>query len=196
MAERLPLDQDFIRKLTNIILTNIQNENFGVGDLAVAAGVSRITIYRRLRFIKNKGPSQFIREIRLRQGMKLLKENAGTVSEIAYMVGFRSPEYFNKCFHEFFGISPGKVKKDAKHPAEDITQIRVIETTKQKRPVRRTFIALTLSVLFFTVAFICYKIIFNNSYHKSSGIEKRTEPSIAVLPFVNLSSGRQQQVCY
>jgi TolB-like protein/AraC-like DNA-binding protein len=188
MAERLPMDQAFIGKLADIILTNIHNENFGVGDLAIAAGESRITIYRRLRFIKNQGASQFIREIRLRRAMELLKQNAGTVSEISFMVGFGSPAYFNKCFHEFFGFPPGKVKKEAIHGAEDITQIRVNESTKQKRPVRRTFVMLSLGVLFFAVAFICYNFIFNNSFHKAASLAKRLEPSIAVLPFVNSSS--------
>jgi TolB-like protein/AraC-like DNA-binding protein len=188
MAERFPMDQAFVRKLADIILTNIHNENFGVGDLAIAAGVSRITIYRRLRFIKNQGVSQFIREIRLRRAMELLKQNAGTVSEIAFMVGFGSPGYFNKCFHEFFGFPPGKVKKATQRNNEEITQVQVIETTKQKRPVRRTFVALSLGVLIFAVAFICYTLIFNNSYHKAASLAKKLELSIAILPFVNSSS--------
>jgi TolB-like protein/AraC-like DNA-binding protein/tetratricopeptide (TPR) repeat protein len=188
MTESLSMDQAFIRKLTDIILTNIRNEHFGVGDLAREAGVSRITIHRKIRSIKNQDATQFIREIRLRRAMELLKQNAGTVSEIAFMVGFGSPAYFNKCFHEFFGFPPGKVKKEAIQSFEEITQIRAIETTKQKRPVRRTFVALSLGVLFFAVAIICYNFIFNNSYHSASSLTKRLEPSIAVLPFVNSSS--------
>jgi TolB-like protein/AraC-like DNA-binding protein/tetratricopeptide (TPR) repeat protein len=188
MTEPLSMDQAFIRKLTDIILTNIRNEHFGVGELAREAGLSRITIHRKIRSIKNQDASQFIREIRLRSAMEMLQHNAGTVSDIAFMVGFGSPAYFNKCFHKFFGFPPGKVKREAIKSVEEIPQNRTIETTEQKRPVIRTFVALYLGVLIFAVAFICYYFTFNNSYHRASSFAIRLEPSIAVLPFVNSSS--------
>lgn len=36
----------------------------------------------------------------------MLKTTAGTVSEIAYTVGFSSPSYFSRCYKEYFGESP------------------------------------------------------------------------------------------
>ena len=119
MTESLSMDQAFIRKLTDIVTDNISNEHFGVKDLAREAGVSRITLYRKIKSIKNQDTGQYIREIRLRRAMELLRQNAGTVSEIAYMVGFGNPYYFNRCFHQFFGFPPGKVKKEAVHHAEE-----------------------------------------------------------------------------
>jgi hypothetical protein len=40
MAEPLPVDQVFIRKLFKIILANLGNENFGVKELAHDSGMS------------------------------------------------------------------------------------------------------------------------------------------------------------
>jgi AraC-like DNA-binding protein len=42
-----------------------------------------------------------------------------SVSEISYKVGFGSPTYFNKCFHEFFGESPGEYRKNEHVIAND-----------------------------------------------------------------------------
>jgi response regulator of citrate/malate metabolism len=48
MNEPLSLDQAFIKKLTDIILANLQNEQFGVEELSRQAGMSHITIRRKL----------------------------------------------------------------------------------------------------------------------------------------------------
>jgi transcriptional regulator GlxA family with amidase domain len=49
--------------------------------------------------------------MRLKRGMELLSNNGGTVSEIAYSVGFASPAYFTKCFLDEFGKPPSAVRK-------------------------------------------------------------------------------------
>jgi len=111
MKELLTNDQIFIRKLTDIVLANLQNENFGVTDLARESGMSLYTISRKLYSIKSIRVSQFIHDVRLRRAMELLKNGTFTVSEVSYKVGFGSPAYFNKCFREFFGHTPGEVKR-------------------------------------------------------------------------------------
>jgi len=55
-------------------------------------------------------PSDFVRYMRLHRAMALLKMNAGTVSEIAYTVGFSGVSYFTKCFREQFGLLPSELK--------------------------------------------------------------------------------------
>lgn len=82
--------------------------------LANAAGMSHATLHRKLKAVRNQDTSEFISEIRLRHAMELLIQNTGTVSEIACKVGFGSPAYFSKCFHEYDGYPPGEVKK--RHP--------------------------------------------------------------------------------
>lgn len=88
----------------------MQNESFGVEELAHQAGISRSSIHRRLRALNYGNISYFIREIRLRRAMELLRHHEGAASEIAYRVGFGSPAYFNKCFHDYYGYPPGEVK--------------------------------------------------------------------------------------
>lgn len=117
MDENISMDKGFINKLTEIVQANLSNEKFNVKELIKTAGLSSSTVHRRLRKITNKSISQFIREIRLQHAMEMLKNNIGTASEIAYKTGFGSPTYFNKCFHEFYGYTPGEVKKKASEKA-------------------------------------------------------------------------------
>ena len=103
MTETLNNDQLFIGKLTEIILANLQNENFGGKELAQESGLSLYNLKRKLLAATQKPVSQFIRETRLRKAMEMLKNEDLTASEVAYKTGFSSPNYFNTSFHEFFG---------------------------------------------------------------------------------------------
>ena len=105
------MDDAFLEKITSIVLENMENEQFGVEDLSEKVGISRSHLHRKLKLLKDKSVSQFIREVRLEEAMKLLKNDVATASEIAYRVGFSSPSYFYKSFQSFYGFPPGEVKK-------------------------------------------------------------------------------------
>ncbi len=164
-------DQLFIRKLTDLVLANLTREDFDMEQLVKAAGMSRSSLHRRLKAIRKQNATQFIREIRLRKAMEMLQQETATASEIAYMVGFSSPAYFTKCFHEYFGFSPGEARK------------RVVdeggEKVVQKR-VRTLWLALPVAILLI----IFFLIVFIKDVFPVRGREK----SIVVLPFKNLSN--------
>ena len=120
MSAISPIDQAFINRLTGIIRANLENENFGVAELAHASGMLRLVIYHRLMAITGKSTTQFIREVRLQRAMEMLRQGSTTASEVAYQVGFGSPAYFNTCFHEYFGYPPGEVLKSAKQESGEI----------------------------------------------------------------------------
>ena len=103
-------DKVFIDKITQILEENLENEHFGVSDLAAAAGVSRSQLHRKVHAHNGNSTSQFIREYRLSKAIEMLKKNEATVAEIAYGVGFSSPTYFNSCFKEYYGYPPGEAK--------------------------------------------------------------------------------------
>tara|TARA_R110000868_G_scaffold378658_6_gene644203 strand:- start:7312 stop:9894 length:2583 start_codon:yes stop_codon:yes gene_type:complete len=105
------MQEDFISRATSIIEENLDNQQFGVSELAGAMNMSRSNLLRKVKKHTNLSASQFIRQVRLEIAMDLLKEESFTVSEISYKVGFGSNSYFIKCFREYYGYPPGEVGK-------------------------------------------------------------------------------------
>jgi len=102
------LDEKLIEKAIKVVEEHISDTEFSVETLGEAIGLSRGHLYKKLMIITGKGPSQFIRTIRLKRGRQLLEKSQLQISEIAYEVGFNSPKIFRKNFREEFGLSPSE----------------------------------------------------------------------------------------
>ncbi len=103
-------NEKLLNGLKQAVLDNLENELFSVEHLAEIVGISRSHLHRRLKKITGQSISQFVREIRLAEAMKMLRQDVATTSEIAYKVGFNSPSYFHKCFLEYYGYPPSEAK--------------------------------------------------------------------------------------
>jgi AraC-like DNA-binding protein/TolB-like protein/tetratricopeptide (TPR) repeat protein len=192
MTEPLSTDQIFIKKLTDIVLANLQNEKFGVKELAHESKMSFYRLNRRLHSINKKSTNQFIREIRLNKALVMLRDETSTVAEIAYRVGFGSPSYFNKCFHEFFGYPPGEAKKGAVISRDQNILTNDSSQNESKKPEWRTniltFPRILLVVLFLgTAGFLIYRKIFRSEWTDNL-ISSDGRISIAVMPFRNMTN--------
>ncbi len=104
-------DTFYINKLLEAVEKNIGNHGFSVEDLGKEVGMSKSQVHRKLKALTNMPASHFIRLVRMHKAMEMLHNDAGTVAEIAYMVGYDDPGYFTKTFHNFFGKVPSKVIK-------------------------------------------------------------------------------------
>jgi len=104
------VDQKFLERLKEIVEGNMEEEDFDVKRLSAKAGLSDRQLERKLKALIGQTPNQFIRAMRLARAKQLLEQNAGTVSEIAYMVGFNNIPYFSKAFREAFGKPPSAVR--------------------------------------------------------------------------------------
>lgn len=107
------VDEVFLTRVMKVIDENLDDENFSMDQLGKGVGMSRSQIHRKLQALTNQSATQFIRSYRLNRAMDLIRQNAGSVSEIAYSVGFSSPSYFNRCFMQHFGCTPTDAKKGA-----------------------------------------------------------------------------------
>ena len=99
-------DEKFIARVKGIIEKRISDEKLGVESLAEDVGLSRVQLYRKINALTGMSVNDFIRKLRIQKGAQLLTQHWGTVSEIAYEVGFSNPSYFSKCFKEQFGVIP------------------------------------------------------------------------------------------
>jgi TolB-like protein/AraC-like DNA-binding protein len=180
---------DFISRLREIVEANLDNEQFGVNELAQKTGLSRSHIHRQLKAISNKSVSQFIREVRLEKAKEFLEEGNLTGSEIAYKVGFGSPSYFIKSFHDYFGYPPGEYARHADEPDknQELTISSKIEENKKKFFRNRKLMVWGLVLLFVPLLFLTTMYFFEES--GKTDLEK----SIAVLPFKNLSDDSENK---
>lgn len=101
-------DEAFVQLLKNAVATELDNPEFGVTQLTAIAGMSRTQTYRKLKALTGQTPTQFIRMIRLHAAQALLKDKSRNVSEIAYTVGFKDPNYFSRVFQQEFGYRPSE----------------------------------------------------------------------------------------
>lgn len=109
LADMPKAEMIFIEEIRDHILAGMEDENFGVEELAQKALTSRRTLHNRIKKITNKGASDLIREIRLERAYQLLKAQAGTISEVAYSVGFKSIAHFSRVFKEQYKVNPSEV---------------------------------------------------------------------------------------
>ncbi|TRX09991.1 hybrid sensor histidine kinase/response regulator transcription factor [Flavobacterium gawalongense] len=103
-------EQDFLRKLNDLIEKNLDNSAYTVEDLARSLTISRVQLYRKVKAILGISVSDHINNIRLDKSKELLKKSSQNISEIAYAVGFSSPNYFSTSFKNKFGVSPKEYK--------------------------------------------------------------------------------------
>lgn len=182
-------EENFIGRLVEVIDAHLENERFGVSELARAMGMSRSNLHRKIKSATGLSVSRFIRRVRLDKAMELLRESSLTVSEIAYRVGFGSPTYFIKCFHDRFGFPPGEAAEKEKREIISLRSGPVAGKTgpddqgRKRIPVHRIMIAIAV----FAAAAV--GIILLKSFSSETGSE---DPVIAVLPFRNDSPDREK----
>ncbi len=190
MTDPLSTDQQFIHKLKTIVEANLSREEFDVEELAREAGISRSSIHKKLKHLKKQNASQYIREIRLKKALEMLQQNLGTASEVAYKVGFGSPAYFTKCFHEYYGYTPGEVKKMI-IPEEEEGYTTDAEETKSEE--KRVAINWSPRKFYIIISFFAAAIAALVFFFFNSGILKSKEQSIVILPFNNFSNNPDNQ---
>ncbi|HEY6438046.1 MAG TPA: response regulator, partial [Ignavibacteriaceae bacterium] len=105
------LDQQFLDRVMMVIHQHIAEEEFSIEEFGKDVGMSRSQMHRKLKALTGKSTSLYLRTVRLAKAKQLIENQKGTISEIAYQVGFSSPAYFSRCFKEEFGFTPSEVSK-------------------------------------------------------------------------------------
>ncbi len=108
-------ENPFLRSIRNLLLAEISNPDFGVIEIGSELGLSKDQFYRKIKALTGTSPTRFIRSIRLKEALELMKNNNLNISEIAYRVGFKDPNYFTRLFHNEFGASPRTYFKTEKN---------------------------------------------------------------------------------
>ena len=108
------IDWKFIANVRKNIEDNIDNPALTVDVLCNLMGMSRTSFYNKLRALTDQAPGDYIRLIRLKRSVKLLKEGTHSITEIAEMTGFSDAKYFREVFKKHFNVSPSQYGKEGK----------------------------------------------------------------------------------
>lgn len=198
MYENNPAEHSFTAKLVEIILENCEKVNFDVNELSQTVGMTSYALRRKLKAISKKTINQLIREVRLQKAMEILQQEEITASEVAYKVGFGSPAYFTRCFHDYFGYPPGEVKERVAENLKDIdvfnenNAIDDFEKPVIKKIKTKKILIIAGGIL---AIFIVYLFVNNLSFESFSILPgKRLNPedkSIVVLVLQNLNGDEE-----
>ena len=106
------IDWKFIANVKKNVEDNIDNPALTVDVLCSLMGMSRTSFYNKLRALTDQAPGDYIRLIRLKRAIQLLKEDAHSITEIAEMTGFSDAKYFREVFKKHYNVSPSQYFKE------------------------------------------------------------------------------------
>ena len=100
-------DELFLKRAMDCVYEHLDNSEYDRDALAADMGASSSSLYNKLRALTGLSINNFIRDIRMKEAMRLAQQNPLIrVSDLAYKVGFKDPKYFSTCFKKEYGLLP------------------------------------------------------------------------------------------
>jgi len=99
-------NDQFVKKVLEVIRANMANTEFGKDDFASAMNVSTSLLYKKIKSLTDQSPTDFIKMVRLDYALELLQNHKYSVTEVSELCGFSSIGYFSTVFKKHFGKSP------------------------------------------------------------------------------------------
>jgi signal transduction histidine kinase/ligand-binding sensor domain-containing protein/CheY-like chemotaxis protein/AraC-like DNA-binding protein len=99
-------DKRLVIRAVQIVEKHLLDPAFSVEHLADKLGISRSSLHRKMKVLTNQSATEFIRYVRMKKALKLMKEGDLNIDEIGFAVGFNSHSYFTQCFKKLYGKTP------------------------------------------------------------------------------------------
>lgn len=106
-------DNSLMQRVMEVINENINDSDLSVDMIAQKVGISRVHLHRKMKELTNQTPHSFIRNIRLQQAAKLLKDGKQSITEVMYACGFSNSASFSTMFKNLYGCSPREYMQNA-----------------------------------------------------------------------------------
>jgi YesN/AraC family two-component response regulator len=112
-------EEKLLAKIVSHLEEKLTDSQLSVESLSKEVGMSRSSLYNKLLELTGQTPVEYIRSYRLEKAVALMKKSDLTIAEIAYQVGFSTPNYFAKSFKTKYNMLPSEfiaqAKKDNAH---------------------------------------------------------------------------------
>ena len=95
-----------MEKIMKCVNENLSNPDFDVEMMTHKVGISRAQLHRKMKEMTGISTSEFIRNLRLEQAARLIREKKINITQVAYSVGFNNQAHFSTVFKKHFGVTP------------------------------------------------------------------------------------------
>lgn len=99
-------DEELMERIMKVVNENMGDSDFNVEKMCDEVGVSRTQLHRKLKEMTGVPTSEFLRDIRLNEAARLIRERKINITQVSYMVGFANNSHFSTAFKKYFGMSP------------------------------------------------------------------------------------------
>lgn len=99
-------DAMFLQEMMDVIRRHMDDPDFSASVLGSESRWSEKQVYRRVKQLTGKTPTELIRDVRLEKAAMYLSQGSLTVMEVMYKVGFTTASWFSRCFREKYGVTP------------------------------------------------------------------------------------------
>ena len=99
-------DEELMERIMKVVNENMSDSDFNVEKMCDEVGVSRTQLHRKLKEMTGVPTSEFLRNIRLNEAARLIRERKINITQVSYMVGFANNSHFSTAFKKYFGMSP------------------------------------------------------------------------------------------
>ena len=100
----------FIHKIIQAVEERLQDSDFKIEDLADSMNIGRSVFYKKVKSILGVSPIELVKDMRIKRAIQLLETGNYNISQIAYMSGFSSSQYFSRVFKELKNCTPSEYK--------------------------------------------------------------------------------------
>jgi DNA-binding response OmpR family regulator len=103
-----PGEAAFMTGVLEVMDQHLGDSTFSTDRLADAVNLSRRQVERRVKALTKQTPAKLMRQMRLERASLILDARPGSIAEVAYAVGFKSPSHFSVAFRKAYGRTPSE----------------------------------------------------------------------------------------
>lgn len=107
-------DETFLNKMNKVITSNLDNPQLDIPFICKEIGVSRASLYNKLKALTDMGANDYINKFRMEKAIELVSNSELTFTEIAERVGFTTSRYFSTAFKQYTGETPSGYRANKK----------------------------------------------------------------------------------
>lgn len=105
-------DEQFMRKLNELISSNLTNPDLDVQFVASRMAMSRASLYNKLKLLAGISIGDYINKFRMAEAVRLLADKDMSIQEVSEKTGFSHQRYFSTVFKQIYGETPSQFRQE------------------------------------------------------------------------------------